>query len=98
VPHWSSAGTSDRSPEWIGEIVRIVLVVVALVIVVGVVVWFVASRRHPEMAATHRAHLPTTRSERIYGDHPVGPAGADAEDQRPDDTGSAWDGPMPPRS
>jgi hypothetical protein len=67
---------------------------VALTIVV--VAWFFTARRHPEDAADHSDEHADTPSERFYGRHPPGPAGADAESQRPDDVGSAFNPPPPP--
>jgi hypothetical protein len=73
-----------------------VVVVVSVAVTLAVVVWFIATRKHPEFAASHRDEHPDTPSERFYGPNPPGPAGPDAESQRADDTGNAWRSSSPP--
>ena len=63
-------------------------IAVSVVVTIAVVVWFGVSDKHPESAASHSDEHPDTPAERFYGPHPSGPAGPDAESQRPDDTGN----------
>ena len=72
------------------------VVAIGVVVTLFVVAWFILTPRHPENAASHWDELPDTPSERFYGPHPFAPAGPDAEAQRPEDTGNAWDPPPPP--
>jgi len=60
-----------------------VVIVVSVIVVIGVVGWFLLNRRHPERAATHETEATDTTSERLYGgtDRPAGP---DAETTDPD--------------
>lgn len=60
-----------------------VVIVVSVILIIGVVGWFVFGRQHPERAATHAIEAPDTTSERLYGgaDRPAGP---DAETTDPD--------------
>ncbi|MCU1501380.1 MAG: hypothetical protein JWM12_734 [Ilumatobacteraceae bacterium] len=71
---------------------------VSVAITLAVVTWFVLTRKHPEFAASHRDEHPDTLSERFYGPNPPGPAGPDAESQRPEDTGNALNPPIPSRN
>jgi hypothetical protein len=73
-----------------------VFVATGIVVTVYVVAWFVRTAKRAETLASYLGELPDTPSERFYGPHPFGPAGPDAESQRPEDTGNAWD-PPPPR-
>ena len=66
-----------------------VVIAVSVVVTVALVAWFALSSKHPESAASHSDEHTDTLAERFYGRHPSGPAGADAESQRPDDTGNA---------
>jgi hypothetical protein len=77
-------------------------VVVALVIILSVVstvvltAWFFLTPEHPERGASHAdEEPPETLAMRLYGRHPSGPAGPDAESQNPEDTGNSLD-PRPP--
>lgn len=56
----------------------VVVIVVGIVLVVAVVAWFVASRRHPEDAAGHSAG-PREGSDRFFSDTNDRPAGPGAE-------------------
>ena len=64
----------------------IIVVVVAVLLTVGCVAWFLLVRKHPENAATHDDASPTTTSGRLYAgvDRPAGP---DAETMDPDELG-----------
>jgi hypothetical protein len=73
-----------------------VVVASGVVVTVLVVAWFVLTAKRAEAIASSWDERPDTPSERFYGPHPVGPAGPDAESQRPEDTGNAWDPPPPP--
>jgi hypothetical protein len=68
----------------------VIVVIVCVAVTVAVVVWFVRAT-HPENAASHWDEHPDTLAERFYGPRPSAPAGPDAESQRPQDTGNAWD-------
>jgi hypothetical protein len=74
-----------------------VVVTLSVALVIAVVAWFaVATARHLELTDTSLDDRPETPAQRFYGPHPFAPAGPDAESQRPEDTGNAWD-PPPPR-
>ena len=73
-----------------------VVILLSVTATVGVVAWFFLTNKHPENAAGHCDEHPTTLAEQLYGPHPSGPAGPDAESQSPEDTGNAWDPPPPP--
>jgi hypothetical protein len=63
---------------------------VSVVATIALVAWFVLTPKQPETAASHWDEHVETVAEQLYGRHPSGPAGADAESQRPEDTGNAW--------
>ncbi|BAN03557.1 hypothetical protein [Ilumatobacter coccineus] len=71
------------------------VVIVLTVIVAGAaIVWFMATKRHPERTAGHSDAPPTTTSDELY-DGADRPAGPDAEVMDPDLLGG--DG-RPPRA
>ena len=72
------------------------VILLSVTATVGVVAWFFLTEKQPENAAGHCDDHPTTLAEQLYGPHPSGPAGPDAESQSPEDTGNAWDPPPPP--
>ena len=71
-----------------------VFVVASVAVTAVVVAWFLVTAKRLE--ASHSDERPDTPAERFYGPHPFAPAGPDAESQRPEDTGNAWDPPPPP--
>ncbi len=72
-----------------------IIIVVAALVVLGVIVWFVRAQ-HPEQAAGHADTHSDAEGSRYYGNNPPGPAGADAEAQDPDDLGNRRGSPPPP--
>jgi hypothetical protein len=74
-----------------------VVVALSIALVIAVVAWFaVTTAHHLELTDTPSDGRRETPAQRFYGRHPFAPAGPDAESQRPEDTGNAWD-PPPPR-
>ena len=72
------------------------VVTLSIALVIAVVAWFaVATAHHLELTDTPLDERRETPSQRFYGRHPFAPAGPDAESQRPEDTGNAWDPPPP---
>jgi hypothetical protein len=65
-------------------------------VVVGVLAWVLLTSRDPEDAASHEDRRRETRSEELYG-NAFGPAGPDAESQRPDEVGASWPTRLPPQ-
>jgi len=56
----------------------VLVIVVAIVLVVAVVAWFLGARKHPESAAGH-PEPPRTGSAQFFGDYHDRPAGPGAE-------------------
>jgi hypothetical protein len=75
--------------------VEILIAAITVVVAGALIAWFVFTPHHPENGASHSDDHPETLSQRFYGRNPPGPAGPDAESQRPEDTGNAWDPPPP---
>jgi hypothetical protein len=71
--------------------VEILIAAITVVVAGALIAWFVFTPHHPENGASHSDDHPETLSQRFYGRNPPGPAGPDAESQRPEDTGNAWD-------
>ncbi|MCB0969766.1 MAG: hypothetical protein KDB37_23235 [Ilumatobacter sp.] len=73
-----------------------VVVVIAVLAVIGCVVWFLTARRFPESAASHGTDRPS-EDESGRGEQPgevrERPAGPGAESQRPDGHGTLRPGP-----
>ena len=74
--------------------VAALVVAVTAVVAIALIAWFFLTRHHAEDGAGAADELVDTPSERFYGRNPSGPAGADAEPQRPDETGSSGDPPQ----
>lgn len=64
----------------------LVVVIAAVILIAGVVAWFLLNRQHPERTAGHAPPSTGTTSEQLYGgaDRPAGP---DAETMDPDQLG-----------
>lgn len=64
----------------------VAIVVGAVILIVGVVGWFLLNRQHPENAAGHSSPRTDTTSDDLYrgSDRPAGP---DAETMDPEDLG-----------
>lgn len=58
---------------------RVAVIVIAIVVVVAVVAWFLTARQHPESAASH-PEPERTGSAQFFGDTDDRPAGPGAED------------------
>lgn len=72
----------------------IAVIIVAVVLVAGLLVWFARSK-HPEQTSSHTDVHDTNAGTQLYGETPSGPAGPDLESQDPDQTGNRLDTPPP---
>lgn len=70
----------------------IVIAVIAVIVTLALVVWFVAQRKHPEAAASH-SDRPADLSTSLFGATNDRPAGPGAEDDGVPERGEPAPGP-----